>query len=324
MAGHHAHSHHHHDARHLSEGRLRLSIVLNLSFVLLEAAVGLASNSLALLSDAGHNFTDVLALALSWYALWIARKPATATKTFGYHRVNILVALANAVTLVLIALLILHEAWDRFRHPQPVATLPMIVMATAALLVNAITALWLRGEAQHSLNMRSAFLHMVGDAMASAGVIATGLLIYFTGWNLADPVASVLIALFIAYSSWAILLETVNILLEGAPRGVDSAQVARHIREISGVSDVHDLHVWAISDGMNALSCHLLLHNEDAPRAAQIVREVKAMLADRHHIGHSTIETECGGCDTNELHCRLGAAHAACAAPDHDASAPRS
>lgn len=318
MAGSHAHCHHH-DARSMSEGKLRLSIGLTFGFVLLETIIGFRANSLALISDAGHNFTDGLALVLSWYALWIARKPATATKTFGYHRVGILTALFNALTLILIALFIFHEAWDRFRNPQPIASVEMIAVATVALLMNTVIALWLHGEAARDINMRSAFIHMVGDALSSAGVIMAGIFIYFTGSRLADPLVSVLIGLFIAYSSWGILVETVNILLEGVPRGLDIGAMARAIQAVPGVEGVHDLHVWTIADDMNALSCHLRIGDAQATQAAGVVRDVKTMLALEYAVNHSTIETECGGCDTNALYCQMTtyAAHSAC---DHDHS----
>src|SRR5262245_33361779 len=209
------HTHHHHSAEGLSEGRLKLSIALTCGFVALEAVAGLRAHSLALLSDAGHNFTDALALLLSWYAVWIARKPATPTRTYGYHRVGILTALFNAVTLLVIAVFIFLEAYRLFFQPEHVASLPMIVVASVAVLLNTVIALWLRGEAAHDVNIRSAFIHMVGDALSAAGVIVAGLVIHFTGWVYADPLVSVLIGLFIVYSSWGIIVETVNILLEG-------------------------------------------------------------------------------------------------------------
>jgi cobalt-zinc-cadmium efflux system protein len=297
----------------MSEGRLKLSIALTCGFVALEAFCGLRANSLALLSDAGHNFTDALALALSWYAIWIARKPATPTKTYGYHRVGILTALFNAVTLLVIALFIFHEAYELFLRPEHVASLPMIVVAALAVLMNTVIALWLRGEAAHDVNMRSAFIHMVGDALSAAGVIAAGLVIHFTGWVYADPLVSVLIGLFIVYSSWGIVVEAVNILLEGTPRGLDVHAMAQAMQAVPGVEDVHDLHVWTIADGMNALSCHLRVGAADLPRAASVVREVKTLLADEYAVQHSTIETECGDCDSNELYCRLPSRSAACA-----------
>ncbi|HZO90227.1 MAG TPA: cation diffusion facilitator family transporter [Chthonomonadaceae bacterium] len=312
MAGTHAHHHSHHHAADLSEGRLKLSLCLTFGFVILEALVGLSAHSLALLSDAGHNFTDALALALAWYALWIARKPATTTKTYGYHRVGILTALFNAVTLLVIAVLIFVEAYWLLFHPWPVESLPMIVVAAVAVFLNTLIALWLHGEAAHDVNVRSAFLHMVGDALSAAAVIVAGLVIHYTGWVYADPLVSVLIGLFIVYSSWGIVTETINVLLEGTPKGLDVQAMVKDMEAVPGVSDIHDLHVWTIADGMHALSCHLRVEEEDIPNAAGVVREVKDLLAERYEVRHSTIETECGGCEPGELHCRMPARHSTC------------
>lgn len=291
----------------MSEGRLKASILLTLGFVLLEAIVGLRSHSLALLSDSGHNFTDALALVLSWYALWIARKPATATRTYGYHRVGILTALFNAITLIAIALFIFGDAVHLFQHPATVQSLPMIAVATIAVLMNTVIAMALRKEAAHDVNMRSAFIHMAGDALSAAGVIVAGIVIKLTGWNYADPLVSVLIGGFIVYSSWGIVTETINILMEGTPVGMDIRAMALAMQGVPGVVDVHDLHVWTIATGMNALSCHLQVGDADGPTTVQVVRDVKTLLASRFEVCHSTIETECGGCNTDELYCQLEA-----------------
>lgn len=289
----------------MSQTKLKLSLALTLMFVVIEAIVGWRANSLALLSDAGHNFTDALALGLSWYALWIATKPATPTKTYGYHRVGILTALFNAVTLMVIALFIFGEAWQLFLSPHEVSSLPMIVVASIAFLMNTVIALALRGEAAHDVNMRSAFIHMVGDALSSLGVVGAGILIHFTHWNYADPLVSVLIGLFILSSSWGIVQETINILMEGTPRNLNVNALAEAIQAVPGVADVHDLHVWTIGDGMNALSCHLSVHETDIRQSARVVRTVKDLLVANYNVRHSTIETECEGCDNSALYCQL-------------------
>src|SRR4051794_11248491 len=192
-----AERHNHHHAGGMSEGRLKLSLILTLGFVAVEAIAGMRAHSLALLSDAGHNFTDAFALLLSWYALRVARKPATAGKTYGYHRVGILTALFNAMTLIAIAVLIFVEAFRLFQHPEPVQSGPMMAVAFIAVILNSVVAVWLHGASHHSLNVRSAYIHMLGDALSSAGVVAAGAVIYFTGWVFVDPLVSLLIALFI-------------------------------------------------------------------------------------------------------------------------------
>ena len=298
----------------MSQTKLKLSLCLTLAFVVVEAITGVRAGSLALLSDAGHNFTDALALGLSWYALWIAAKPATPSKTYGFHRVGILTALFNALTLIVIAVFIFSEAWQSFLHPHAVSSIPMMVVAGIAFAMNASIALGLRGEARSNVNMRSAFIHMAGDALSSLGVIAAGAVIHFTHWNYADPLVSLLIGLFIVYSSWGIVRETVNVLLEGTPRGLDIGDMARAMQAIDGVTHVHDLHVWTIGDGMNALSCHLRVGEADMLASSRVVQNVKILLADRYDVRHSTIETECGGgdCDLAQLYCQMGSGH------DHD------
>jgi cobalt-zinc-cadmium efflux system protein len=303
MAGH--HNCEHHSAAGMSEGRLRLSLFLTFGFVALEFSVGLRAHSLALLSDAGHNLTDGVALALSWYALWIAHKPATPTRTYGYHRVGILAALANAVTLIVIALFIFGEAFQLFMHPQAVQSGPMIAVALIAVLLNTGIALGLRNAAAHDVNVRSAYIHMAGDALSAVGVVLAGIAVHFTGWVYADPLVSVLIGLFILYSSWGIVRETLNILLEGTPNGMDVAAMAAEMLAIPGVQDVHDLHVWSIADGMNALSCHVNVREADTADAARVVRDIKLLLADRYRVRHSTVETECSDCPSLDLYCQL-------------------
>ena len=285
MAGH--HNCEHHSAAGMSEGRLRLSLLLTFGFVALELVVGLSAHSLALVSDAGHNMTDGLALALSWYALWIARKPASPTRTYGYHRVGILAALANAVTLMVIALFIFGEAFQLFLHPAAVQSGPMIAVALLAVLLNAGIALGLRKAAAHDVNLRSAYVHMAGDALSAVGVVVAGIVVHFTGWVYADPLVSVLIGLFIVYSSWGIVRETINILLEGTPNGLNVDAMAAEMQAVAGVQGVHDLHVWSIADGMNALSCHVDVFEADTSDAARVVRDIKLLLADHYHVRHS-------------------------------------
>lgn len=297
-------NHDHHSAAGMTENKIKLSLLLTLCFVVIEFISGLRANSLALLSDSGHNFSDGFALLLSWYALRVAQKPATSSRTYGFHRVGILTALFNAVTLVGIAVFIFTEAYHLFIHPQHAMSGLMIGVAAIALVLNTTIAVALRGEAKHDVNIRGAYIHMMGDALSSIGVVAAGVAIRFTGWSYADPLVSVLIGAFIIYTSWGIVRETMNVLLEGSPLGMDVDALVSEMQSVPGVGDVHDLHVWTIANGMNALSCHVMIEDSCTDRAANIVADLKRLLIT-HNVPHSTLETECGGCDSAELYCQL-------------------
>ncbi|HEV7474080.1 MAG TPA: cation diffusion facilitator family transporter [Pyrinomonadaceae bacterium] len=288
--------------------RLSLSIAITILFVLVEAISGYFSRSLALLSDAGHNFADALALVFSWYALWIARKPSTAQRTFGYHRVGILAALVNAVSLVVIALLIFWEAGIRLRDPEPVQSTPMIVVALLALLMNAGISLWLKSAAKNDLNVRSAYLHMLGDAISAAGVVAAGVIVAFTGAAIADPLVSILIGVLILWSSWGILKESVNVLLEGIPKGMNMAEVKETIAGVHGVLAVHDLHVWTVGSGMVCCSCHVMVNEQSVRSGENVLRAVTEELAHHFGIAHTTIQVEVEGCEPNDMYCVTRAA----------------
>jgi len=295
---------HSHDHGASPTGRLLLlSVFITIAFVIGEAAAGYFSNSLALLSDAGHNFADALALILSWYGLWIARRPSSAKRTYGYHRVGILVALVNAVSLVMIALLIFWEAASRLRHPEPVQSTPMIVVALIAILLNTVISLWLRRAAKHDLNVRSAYMHMLGDAISAAGVVVAGVIVAFTGASIADPVVSVLIGLLILWSSWGILKESVNVLLEGIPEGMDMKTVEQRINDVHGVLAVHDLHVWTVGSGMICCSCHITVEEQSVRSGENVLRAVTKELEHDFGISHTTIQVEVGGCEPNDMYC---------------------
>ncbi|HZT81623.1 MAG TPA: cation diffusion facilitator family transporter [Gemmataceae bacterium] len=290
---------------------LGLAIGLTTAFVVAEAVAGWLSNSLALLADAGHNFADALALVFTWYALRLARRPADARRTFGSHRAGILAALANAATLVALALLIFWEAVQRLREPEPVASGPMIGVALAAVVLNGIISLWLRGEARHDLNLRGAYLHMLGDALSALGVVAAGVLVALTGSTLADPLVSLLVGGLIVWSSWGILSEAVNVLMEAAPRSLDMAELERSLRQVPGVRDVHDLHVWTVASGIVACSCHVVVAEQSVREGQQVLRAVADLLRDRFHITHTTVQVEVEGCEPNDMYCTLRPIHAA-------------
>ena len=301
----------HDNAATLTGRRLGLSIFITLLFVVAEATTGYFSHSLALMSDAGHNFADALALILSWYGIWIAQKPSTAERTFGYHRVGILAALVNAVSLVVIALLIFWEAGTRLRHPEPVQSTPMIVVALVAILMNSVISFWLKNAARKDLNVRSAYMHMLGDAISAAGVVVAGVILAFTGASIADPIVSLLIGILILWSSWGILKESVNVLLEAIPKGMDMAKVEQIIGGVHGVLAVHDLHVWTVGSGMVCCSCHVMVNEQSVRSGENVLRAVTEELEHNFGIAHTTIQVEVEGCEPNDMYCiKRAAEHA--------------
>ena len=297
------HGHDHNSA--LTGNRLALSIFITLSFVVGEAIAGYFAHSLALVSDAGHNFADGLALIFSWYGLWIASRPSTSKRTFGYHRVGILAALVNAVSLVVIALLIFWEAFSRLRNPEPVESTAMIVVALIAVLINTVISLWLRSAARHDLNVRSAYMHMLGDAVSAAGVLIAGLIVAFSGASIADPIVSILIGLLIVWSSWGILKESVNVLLESIPEGMDMDAVEQSICAVDGVLAVHDLHVWTIGSGIIACSCHITVDEQSIREGQNVLRAVNEELVHKFNISHATIQVEVECCAPDDMYCAM-------------------
>ncbi len=294
---------HDHSSDAANEGpRLGLSIALTLLFVAGEGFAGFYAHSLALLSDAGHNLSDALALVLSWFALRMSRWPADETRTFGYRRAGILAALANSASLVVIALYIFWEAARRLRSPEPVHSVPMILVALVAVMLNGVISYWLRAHAKNDLNVRSAYLHMLGDAVSALGVVAAGIVVAMTGATIADPVVSILIGLLILWSSWDVLSESVNVLMEGVPKGLDLGEVERAIRSVPDVQDLHHLHVWTIATGLVACSCHIVVTERTVLSSQPVLGQVAAMLSARFGISHTTIQIEAKGCRKDTGH----------------------
>ena len=288
----------HSPAATISSKQLWVATTITFIFCLGEAAVGYFSNSLALMADAGHNFADALALALSAFAIWMATKPADSKRTFGYHRVGILAALVNAVGLVLMAGAIFWEAVQRLNAPEAVQSGPMIWVALLAIILNSGIAWWLSRAAKADLNIRGAYLHMLGDAAASFGVVIAGIVISLTGAYIADPIVSIIFAILVLWSSWNILTESVHVLLEATPAGLDLATVEGAICGVEGVRGVHDLHVWTVSSGLIASSCHILVTDQRVSQSQHIHQTVSQLLAHDFKISHSTIQVEvedCGG-----------------------------
>ena len=296
---------HSHTTIQTTTRRMALALFITLGFVVVEAAAGIIANSLALLTDAAHNLTDVIALALSWYAVRLTLRPANSGKTFGYHRAGILIALFNSTTLVLIALGIFYEAYQRLLNPPQVEAGLMTAVAAMAFVVNLVTALLVKQGSDRDLNQRSAFIHLAGDALSTLGALAAGILIMLTGWTILDPLVSVLIGLLIVWNAWLIIRESVEILLEGTPRDIDVKAMVADIQQIDGVRGVHDLHVWSITQNMRALSAHVLVDDEPISVGARIQRQINDVLQEQYNIAHATLQLECVGCEPDTLYCEL-------------------
>jgi cobalt-zinc-cadmium efflux system protein len=280
-----------------------IATALTLAFVALEAISGWLGHSLALLSDAGHNLADAAALGFSWYALWIAHKPSHHGMTFGYHRVGVLAALVNGVSLVVIALLIGWEAVHRISDPEVPHGALMIAVASAGIVVNVAIGLWLHRGAKHDLNIRSASMHMFGDAVSAFGVVVAGVLVIATGEALSDPIVSLIIAGLILASSYGVLNESTTVLLEGTPAGTDMPAVISAIRAVDGVLDVHDLHVWMVGPGVVACSCHIVVAEQSVREGQQVLRAVVQDIEHRFRITHTTVQVEVEGCEANDMYC---------------------
>ncbi len=302
-------THHGHDHDHRAGSRKALgwALALTAGFMAVEFAGGWLSGSLALISDAGHMLTDALALGLALLAVRFASTPASGRKTYGFYRLEILAALANGVVLVLLAGYIFYEAFQRFRSPAEIRTGLMIAVAFIGLLVNLACFLILRSSSRHSLNVRGAFLHVTGDLLSSAAVVTGGLIIRFTGWTAVDPALGVLIGLVILKSAWDLVKESVDILLEAAPVGIESARVEAALLAVPGVRAVRHLHLWSISSGIHALSSHVQIDDQLTSDSDRLLREINETLERRFGIRHSTVQFECGEC--HACVCRLDAPH---------------
>ncbi|TYR76623.1 cation transporter [Rossellomorea vietnamensis] len=300
MHHHHGHAHghdhgHHHGHDHTREGNkkgLLIALIITTGIMVLEFFGGLITNSLALLSDSGHMLSDASSLALSLAAMWLAGRAASSAKTFGYYRFEILAALLNGVTLFLIAGFIVYEAYERLLDPPAVSSGTMMVIAFIGLLANLLSAWALikQGDVKDNVNLRSAYLHVLGDALGSVGAIIAGAIMLWFDWYWADPLISVLVALLILKSAWGIITHTVHILMEGVPAGIDVQKVRRTLESIEGICNVHDLHIWTITSGMNSLSCHILIEDEEDDQ--EILQKAINLIEEEFHINHTTIQIE--------------------------------
>ncbi len=278
-------------------------------FAGIEVVAGLQAHSLALLSDAGHNFTDALALLLAWIAFHLQSRPADETKTYGYQRAGVLAAFVNALTLVVLAGWIFWESALRLKQPEKISEGVMIAVAGLGIVLNGGIMWVLKAASKSDLNIRSAFIHMMGDALGSAAIVIGGVVMYYTGWLQVDPILSILIGVLIVWSAWDIIRESLNILLEGLPRGIRLGEVADHMRLVDGVLDVHDLHIWSLGSSTHALSCHVLIADVPLSSSDAILRALNGVLADRFHISHTTVQFEHIGCPISESGCAIPVHH---------------
>lgn len=288
-----------HAENHLDKsiaGRFKYAIFLTAATLIAELAGGIWTNSLALLSDAAHVFLDLFALLLSLGAIKLASYPVSDTRTFGWHRMEVFASFINGSTVFLIAAIICYEALGRIVHPEVVKSLPMMLIAAVGLAMNLLAAGALHSHSHDDLNVRSAFLHMVGDAAASVGVIVGGIVMYFTNWYLLDAIISVGIGFVIFWGSWRVVRESLHILLEGVPRGIDVAQVADSIREVEGVTEVHHLNIWTICSHIIALSGHVVVPASFRGEHGGMLRKIEEQLFERFHISHTTLQLESSRC----------------------------
>jgi cobalt-zinc-cadmium efflux system protein len=258
---------------------------------------------LALLSDAGHNLTDALALLFTWFAFYLQSKPANHIKTYGYHRTGVLAAFVNAITLVALSVWIFYESIQRFVSPEPVQENIMMAVSALGLLLNGGVMWSLRVAKNNDINVRSAFVHMLGDALGSVAIILGAIVIHYTGWQRIDPALSVAIGALIVWTAWDIVNESLNILLEGLPRGLELQAVICAMREVPGVLDVHDLHIWSLGSSTHALSCHALIEDVPPSTSERILQQLNTMLCDRYAIRHTTVQFEHIGCAVAESGC---------------------
>jgi cobalt-zinc-cadmium efflux system protein len=295
----HPHEHRpHHDFRHQSRSKLWAVLLLTLSFMGVEIVSGLYSGSLALLADAGHMFSDAAGLGLALIAVWFSSRPATQAKSYGYYRTEILVSMANAMMLIGISIFVLYNAFARLMHPPVVLSGPMIWVSLLGLAINLVAVKILHSSASHSLNMRGAYLEVLNDMFGSAGVLVAAVIITFTGWFWVDAAVSGLIGLLILPRTWLLLRECIDILMEGTPGRIDLRSLKSELKAVPGVVDVHDLHVWTITSGMEAMSVHVQV--DDKVSSTAVLENIHTLLQAKFGIHHSTVQTELVDC---QHHC---------------------
>lgn len=295
--------HHHHDR---TTGKvLIISLFATALFVLVQVWAGLYADSIALLSDAGHNLTDALALGLALLGFYLQSKPPDEVKTFGYQRGGVLAAFVNALMLAGLSLYLFYESYERLLNPREVHELTMIMVAGLGIILNVAVMWGLHRSSKHDLNIRAASLHMLGDALGSVAIIAGAIVIHYTGWLSVDPILSFLIAALIIWTAVGVTRESLNILLEGLPRGIQLKSVAEAMRELPGVIDVHDLHIWSLGSSSHALSCHVLICDMPPSESNSILQRINGVLAERFRIHHTTVQFEHTECELSDKACSV-------------------
>lgn len=279
------------------------SLAATSAFVILEVIFGIRAHSLALISDAGHNATDALALLLAWFAVYLQRKPADESRTFGYHRAGVLAAFVNALTLLLLTAWMLYESWLRLLRPAMPDEQIMLWVAAGGIALNGGIMLGLYKVSADDINIRGAFLHMLGDLVGAVGIVVGALVMRATGWSAIDPILSIIISVLIVWTAWDITRESLNILLEGLPRGLSLKEVAEAVRQIEGVLDIHDLHIWSLGSQSHALSCHVLIDDMPPSLSDRILQDVTKVLGNRFHVHHTTVQFEHVSCAVTGTGC---------------------
>jgi cobalt-zinc-cadmium efflux system protein len=292
----------HHHGSEVSR-KLIIATIATIAFVVVELVVGFTANSLALVGDALHNLTDSLALLLAWIAVRLERRPPTSEKSYGYQRAGILAAFLNAATLVGFTVYIFIEAFHRFRNPHVVNDRAMLFTAIVAIVLNTAITFSLRREGREDVNIRAAVVHMLGDAVSSVGIVIAALIIRSTGNPIWDPAISIVIGVLILWSSWGILSETVNLLLEGTPAGIEPDEVSAALSKMNGVYGVHHLHIWALGPSSPAMSCHVMVGDVPMKATGKLLAEMNAMLEKEYGIAHITIQFEFANCAEDDLYC---------------------
>lgn len=289
----------HNSAAYQNRGKLKLVLAMTLTYLIAEVIGGILTKSLALLADAGHMLTDVGGTALALMAINLTQRKASVKHTFGFYRAEILAALVNAVVLIGISIYILYEAWQRFKNPPEVSSISMLIVASLGLVINIIAMRLLQKSSKESLNMKGAYFEVLSDMLTSIGVIVAGIIMLTTGWYYADPLISAGIGLFILPRTWVLLKDAVGVLLEGTPADVDLKKVEASVQSVTGVSKIHDLHIWALTSGVNSMSAHIVL--TESAVAKDVLTQVNSILEKEYNIIHTTIQTEESGFTESSL-----------------------